>query len=597
MTTSAKRLQLHTFPLALLACAVLALAGCAQTGKAPLALTLLHTNDTHSQLESFTPAGEVEQGGVARRKTLINAVRAEVGPERVLLVDSGDFSQGTIFYNAWKGSADIMALNDLGYDVGTLGNHEFDLGPRELGRALRGEKLQVAGQTYPAEALAMPLVSSNLDVSQEPALAGLIKKSVVIERGGGKIGVIGVITETVTTIAATGGKISVGGYLESVQREADRLQAAGIDKIVLLSHVGYWLDKQLAPQLSGVDIIVSGHDHQLLLPPALYLPGAAAALFAGRVAGDYPTVTRDRNGNPLLIVSSYEWGKILGRLDVDFDASGVLTGWQGKPQPVTANVAAEPALAARVAAYKAPLDAFSRTSIGSTMSFFDGSRIPGLRSQEMPLGNLVADAILAAAKAYGGAAAALINGGSIRAGLPQGDASRNAAPPYPVNFGQALAVLPFGNTIVSIDVTGADLVRALDNGLTWAFDPAGGSARSSGAFPQVAGLQARFCGQTVTAIQSGTHPPPPCPDALVAGGVVTGLQIGGQAVDLGAVYRLATNSFVADGGDFFRSLKEACQRPGGYCVDTGILVVDALVGEFAHKSPLQRRVEGRLSSQ
>ena len=108
----------------------------------PITLTLLHTNDTHSHLEPFPRDDELsagnqgpQQGGIARRKTLIDTIRDS--EPNVLLVDAGDHFQGTIFYNAWKGSAEIMVLNALGYDATTLGNHEFDRGPAELGRARR----------------------------------------------------------------------------------------------------------------------------------------------------------------------------------------------------------------------------------------------------------------------------------------------------------------------------------------------------------------------------------------------------------------------------------------------------------------------------
>lgn len=136
------RLSYRIGPLALAAVLGLAgLNGCAGFSgvppSRPITLTLLHTNDTHSHLEPFPRDVELsagnqgpQQGGIARRKTLIDAVR--VREPHVLLLDAGDNFQGTIFYNAWKGSAEIMALNALGYDAVTLGNHEFDLGAAEL---------------------------------------------------------------------------------------------------------------------------------------------------------------------------------------------------------------------------------------------------------------------------------------------------------------------------------------------------------------------------------------------------------------------------------------------------------------------------------
>lgn len=559
-----------------------------------VSITLLHTNDTHSRLESFTPFGEPLQGGVARRKTLINTIRQDEGVENVLLVDAGDFVQGTLFYNAWEGSADIMALNDLGYDAVTLGNHEFDLGPEKLGRALRGEDIDIAGVTYPTEALSVPLVSTNLNVDAEPALVGLVQPSLVVSKGGGDFAVLGVVTETSANISNPGDLVVINNYIDSVQQEIDRLTAQGINKIILLSHAGYGVDVQVAPQLTGVDMIVSGHDHPLLLPEEAYTSGAPAEFLAERVVGDYPRVTADSKGDPVLIVGAYEWGKILGRIDVTFNASGIITDYEGAPILIDESIVEEPALAAKVALYKEPIDALSSVIIGSTDTVYSGARNPGLRSQEMPLGNLVADTMLAAGQTYDSAVAALTNGGGIRADLPGavvGDA------PYDVTFGDALTVLPFGNTIVALDVSGAQLVEALDNGLSWALNDARDATLSSGAFPQIAGMTVEFCGTTIADIQANTLPPAACPGALRTGGVVTDLNVDGLPVDLNATYRIVTNNFMAGGGDYYSSLAEACTNIDGYCVDTGIVMLDALIEEFTNHSPVNRTIEGRLTAQ
>ena len=570
-------------------------AGCRTPGSGvSTSITLLHTNDTHSHLESFTPFGEPEQGGVARRQTLIRAVRADKGDDRVLLVDAGDFFQGTVFYNAWKGSADIMALNDMGYDAATLGNHEFDSGPEELGRALRGAPVVIDHASLATEPLIVPLVAANLDVSGEAALAGLIRPSIVVRKGGVEIGIVGVITETAGRISDLGPRVVVREYAASVQAEVERLRRRGIDRIVLLSHAGYAVDKRLAPQLAGVDIIVSGHDHPLLLPPAAYAPSAPLAVLADRVVGEYPTVTAGRDGAPVLIVGAYEWGGFLGRLDVTFDRGGVLSAWRGAPLFVDGSVVPEPRLAERVASYKAPIAAFAAAPIGRAAVFFDGGAQPGLRTGEMPLGNLVADAVLAVAAGRDKAVAALINGGGLRAGLPVSGLLPGAPPPYQVTFGDALTVLPFGNSIVTMDVTGRQLVAALDNGLGWAFDQAAGASRASGAFPQVAGLRATYCADRVADMHRDVARPASCAAALLVGGVVTDLRVADRPVDLEATYRLATSDYLAGGGDYYDSLAEACNRAEGYCLKTGLLMLDALVAQFADHAPVARPAAGRL---
>lgn len=566
---------------------IVVLNGCAGPGREPVArsvtqpitVTILHTNDTHSRLEPFPRDGELstgdpgpQQGGLARRKTLIDGIRAS--EPHVLLLDAGDSFQGTIFYNAWKGSAEIMGLNALGYDAITSGNHEFDLGPAELGRAVRGEPVTIAGQSHPTETLRSPIVATNVDVSREPALKELFRSSVVLERGGEKFGILGVVTEEVVNISSPGPNIRMLDYVESVRAEAGRLKDQGVNKIVLLSHYGYPVDLEKAPQLSDVDIIISGHDHALLGDPAAVeavAPGQGA-----RVKGPYPTVVTDRDGALVLVVSSYEWGRWLGQLKVAFDEGGLVRIWQGKPIFVrgcefangavdcSRQVAPEdPLLEAQVAMYREPVDRFANAVVGRTGMVFDGDRDSGVRAREMPLGNLVADTILAAAAESDRAVAAIINGGAIRAGLGQGD----------VVFAKALAVLPFNNTVVVLDLGGEELVAALDHGL---------SRPGDGAFPQVAGLKLSYCAAS------------PCPGALRPGGRVAELTVNGGPVDLAATYRVTVNSFMAGGGDGYAMLKAACARPGGYCRDTGILDLDLLARAFERESPVVRRVEGRI---
>jgi 5'-nucleotidase len=323
-----------------------------------------------------------------------------------------------------------------------------------------------------------------------------------------------------------------------------------------------------------VDIIVSGHDHALLGDPA-----AVEAVAPGQgtlVKGPYPTVVTAANGKPVLVVSGYEWGRWLGRLKVTFDERGIIRQWESDPLFVRGcaftrgavdcsqqSAPEDPAVKAQVAAYRAPVDRFANVVIGQTGMFFDSGRAPGVRTQEMPLGNLIADVMRAAAAGSDRVVAAFVNSGGIRAGLNAGD----------VTYENALAVLPFGNTLVALDLKGEELVATLDHGV---------SKPGEGAFPQVAGLTLVYCAAT------------PCPGALRPGGRVTQLTVNGSPVDAAATYRIAVNSFMASGGDAYTVLKDACTRPDGYCRDTGLLDLDLLVEELKTKSPVVRRVEGRI---
>jgi 2',3'-cyclic-nucleotide 2'-phosphodiesterase (5'-nucleotidase family) len=557
-------------------------------------LTLLHTNDAHSQLEAFTPYGEPEQAGAARRMTLIEAVRAQVGEHYVLTVDAGDFSQGSLFYNAWRGSADMMALNAMRYDAVALGNHEFALGSSNLARLLKGQPVQIADRIYATEAPKMPILSANLDVTADPDLHDApLAPFAVVDKAGQRIGIIGAITPDLTVIANTGSDVRVLDYRKSVLRAVSALVRDGVNKIVLLSHAGYAADLAMLPSLAGIDIVVSAHDHPLL-GDADAIAAMGLAEQAEQVVGPYPTVLRNAFGHTTLLVGAYEKGRWLGRLDVTFDDAGDIIDWYGAPIFVQgcdgddcsqAVAEADPFMATLVQAYAKPVADFSQDSLGEAGMFFDGSQNPGLRTQEMALGNLVADSMLELASRYDSAVVALINSGGLRAGIEAGR----------VTFGDILTVLPFGNTITVVDVSGEALVAALDNGLTWAYDAATGVSRTTGAFPQVAGMRVTYCGDRVAAIRAAEPNLPACAASLLAGGVVTGLSVAGRAVALEATYRVATNNFLMGGGDNYQMFAEACAA-GRYCVDTGVLVVDALADEFFRHSPVERLVEGRIQA-
>ncbi len=538
-------------------------------------LTLLHTNDTHSRLESFTDT--LLQGGVARRKTLIEQVRAEVGAGNTLLLDAGDFSQGTTFYNVWEGSESIMAMNDMGYDAATLGNHEFDLGPARLARVLKGEPIRIAGQSHATEAPTFPVLASNLDIQHGSPLEGLPRHYAIIEKGGQKYGVLGVVTEDLPVIANLGDQVKMLDYVESVNSASALLTSLGVNKIILLSHAGHGVDIQKAAELRGVDIIVSGHDHALLGDAATIdtATGSGAYTQSPYIVGAYPTETTDRDGNKVLLVSAYEWGRWLGRLEVQFSADGkVLSGGNKSLFVDGRRVAEDAGLAAKVATYKAPVAAFSRVLVGTSAMDFSAARggatpfSVGLRSGETVLGNLILDLMQAAAGQSDNAVAAFSNGGGLRADIARGD----------VTFGQALSVLPFGNTLHVMDLTGQDVIDLLEQSA---------NAVGGGGFLQLSkDLRMSHCADAT-----------PCVNPLKAGGKVTAISIAGQPVDVTRTYRLATNDFTAAGGDGYSLLANACKRPGNYCRDTGIVLLDLLVDRLKAGTPLSASLDGRITRQ
>ena len=222
----------------------------------PASITILHTNDTHSQVEPTNPKAEknADLGGYARRMGLIARER-EADPN-LLLLDAGDFSQGSPYFNYFRGRVEVEAMNRMGYDAGTFGNHEFDNGLDTLAMLVRMARF--------------PIVCANYDVTGTP-LEGLVKPYVILRRGGLKIGVIGVGVSPDDLIAKDNfGGITYMDPLPVINETAAMLrEKKHCDLIIVLSHLGTdntdnVSDEQLVPELRSVDIIIGGHTHHLI---------------------------------------------------------------------------------------------------------------------------------------------------------------------------------------------------------------------------------------------------------------------------------------------------------------------------------------------
>lgn len=258
-------------------------------------LTVLHTNDTHSRIDPF-PANDplyAGMGGVARRAELIKNVRGE--REHVILLDSGDFFQGTPYFNLFGGEVEINAMNYMQYDAGTIGNHEFDNGAEQLAK-----QLNRAG---------FPLVNSNYHTNDSP-LNGIIRNYVVLNRGPLKIGVFGLGIELNGLVSSN--LIQGVAYtdpVQSAQKTARHLRhEENCHLVICLSHLGYKYDTNkisdivLAESTSEIDVILGGHTHTFLDTPQIYL---------------------NKKGGKVIIAQT-GWGGIrLGRIDFEF--SGKLT--------------------------------------------------------------------------------------------------------------------------------------------------------------------------------------------------------------------------------------------------------------------------------
>lgn len=238
--------------------------GAVCSSAADTVITILHTNDTHSQIDPI-PANDrlyPGKGGVARRATLVRRVRKE--NPNTLLVDAGDVFQGTPYFNFFKGEVEYKAMTAIGYDVGTLGNHEFDNGIDGLVSALKFAKFD--------------LVSTNYDIRGTP-LEGLVKPHVVRTVGGVRVGLFGLGISPVGLITPANFKgITFRDPVESARGIVKVLrEGEGCKLVVAISHLGYYPtaregtigDSQLAAQVDGIDFIASGHTHTFMEKPII----------------------------------------------------------------------------------------------------------------------------------------------------------------------------------------------------------------------------------------------------------------------------------------------------------------------------------------
>ena len=455
----------------------------------PVRLTLLHNNDAESRL---LPDGDI--AGVARFATLADRVRQEVeadqAPHTWLMVSSGDnFLAGPQFNASLEKGApfyDTIAMDLIDYDVIDLGNHDFDFGPDMLAEFIRGFRMNPA-----------PYVSANLDFRNEPALRALVNqgrlaKSVIITKDGYQFGIVGATTPNLTFISSPRNVIVGQEVAAAIQEEINRLEARGVQNIILVSHLqSVEEDLSLAPLLRGVDIMVAGGGDELLAnEDDPVIPGQEEDIF-----GPYPLFATDAEGRQIPVVTTAGQYQYLGRLDVTLadgevaevhqPISGPLRVVGGDfpdavpPHPVVQALVEEP-VAAAVAELAARV-------IGVTEVPLDGRRSM-VRSRETNEGDLVADALLWQARQLAadfGAPmpdVAFQNGGGIR--------NDSIIPPGPITELDTFRMLPFPNFVTIVqDLTPEDFKALLENAVSRIDETGAATGGGTGRFAQVAGFR------------------------------------------------------------------------------------------------------------
>jgi len=486
----------------------------------PTFVTILHTNDFHGNLLGFTPPlpGNIV-GGSARIATLVQQIKASATAKGaiVLLLDAGDATQGTLVSNYFSGTDVIDVMNYMGYDAMELGNHEFDFGQAALAAN--------AGHAN------FPFLCANIKVTATGQTPSFCEPYVIIERAGKRIAIFGLVTPD--TPVLTHPKNVVGlTFLDPIETAAKlvpKLQPKS-DLIIALTHIGYDMDRLLGEEVGGINVIVGGHSHTMISVPERL----------------------GNSGGNAIIVQAWEYGKVLGRLDLEMRGKGIVR-FSGGLIDVTAGVSEDPTVKTMVESYAAQLGEAMKEVVGYTLVPLVGDRTP-IRTQETNLGDLVADAMKWAAGPD--VQIALMNAGGIR--------WHRTFPAGPITRGDVYELLPFGNVLVMMDLTGAQVRLALENGVSqW--------QSVAGRFPQVSGLKFTF---------DPTKP---------AGSRVVNVWVGGTPLVDTAVYRVATNDFMAAGGDGYTVLTQ-----GTNYVSTGTTLMDYMIDYLKAFSPVSPTVEGRI---
>lgn len=488
----------------ILACLVWSYSAAAE----PVRLTFFHVNDIYE----YHPSHGF--GGLAELSTLLKQRNAQ--SPNPLFTFGGDLISPSLASNLTKGAHLIALFNLLAPVAAVPGNHEFDFGP-----AVFAERI---GESR------FPWIGSNVLGSDGRPFGGMVA-SRIVETGGVKVGFLGILTAHTGELALADG-VTFANETETARATARSLRAKGAEIVVALTHLDIEQDRVLARTVPEIDLILGGHDHD----PIAIKESGALVLKAGQDA---------------------EW---LGEVEMLVDRPDPGQSGKTKVTPLgwrfdsVRDVAPDPALAPVIAA----TDALLSESLDQPLTVLDqplDSRTGIVRGGEAAIANLFADAL----RAHFGADAALINGGGLRGNrlYPAGATLHKR---------DVLTEMPFGNAVMLLDVTGAQLRAALEHGLS-------GLDTMAGRFPQVSGLAVRY------------DPTRPAGQRLVSAA------IGGAPVEDGKTYRLATSDYLAHGGDGYAGLKQA-----RVIVDSsGGPLLANVVGDYLARIPrIAPRIDGRL---
>ncbi len=531
------------------------------------AMKILHINDHHSHLDEDGTTlmldgmdTDVVYGGFPRVVSKFNELSQS--SDSVLKLHAGDAITGTLFYTLFKGEADAAMMNQVCFDAFALGNHEFDDGDAGLVDFLTDLDNGICDTDVLAANVVPELGVSPLALN---SATDFIQPYSIEQVNGEQVGVIGIDIANKTKNSSNPDETTEFlDEVETAQQYIDELEAMGVDKIVLLTHYQYANDVAMAQALNGVDVIVGGDSHTLL--------GEGFEALGLASQGPYPTQLTNADGNLVCVVQAWQYSYVVGELDVMFDADGHVSSCAGTPHlllgdefarddeagesvmvegdalaSLQAVIDATPELSivqpdevtiATLQGYADQAAELSAAVIGTVAEDLCLERIPGQGrsslcdvTETQSMGSDIANLVALAFKTQSNTSdLAIQNAGGVRIDIPAG----------PISIGDAYTLLPFSNTLLEIDMTGAEVVSTLEDALDYALDQDG----STGAYPYASGLRWNI-------------------DATQAKGArfsMVEVKLKGEtewsAIQPDAVYKVVTNDFIGGGQDGYVTLGE-----------------------------------------
>ena len=484
---------------------------------------ILHTNDVHGSIELYAKVAAMKDDYEARGA-------------QVILADAGDYSQGTVYVSVNKGKDAVTMMNAAGYDVATIGNHEFDYGYAQLKSNLDSAVFKV--------------VCANVLQDGSPVFDAYT----MINKGGVQVAFVGLETpeaQTKANPALIQGLTFLAGdeMYAAVQTQVDAAKTAGADIVIVLTHLG--VDSSSEPNTSydlykkvnGIDFIIDGHSHTVMTKG----PEGEPIQSTGTALNNIGVITID---NATKKIESNELIPIWHTEEVD--GENVTVYDYTKSDETVANAAK---------AIIDPIDADYDQKFAESAVDLNGAKAPGNRTEETNLGDLITDAMMWAIKTKAPGvdmnnAVAITNGGGIRAAIAKGDITKKD-----VN-----TVLPFGNTLAVVYVKGSELLEALEVS-TYC------TPKSLGGFPQFAGMEVELNTACEYDANDTTYPGSTYfgPKSINR---ITIKTVNGKAFDKDATYAVITNDFLAAGGDTYYAFAAAQTQ-----FDTG-LPLDEILMEY-----------------